>query len=568
MLPRPSANPQAPPPIGVGIDTSRYGHYAVFLADDLQPADAELPFAESGPGYARLRQRLERLAQKHTPCAFAVRVDAAGQYADNLLAFLHELAQRGPWPLTVSCGDPQRNKSYRAAIFGSQKSDPVEARAAARYALTERPRSDPPLSLAWRTLRQAASRLQAVVRQRTRLINQLHHLVAVTFPELGLLTRDLSAGWVLELLHRYPTARRLAAAGDADLDAIAYLPLARHAPLLQQAKSSVASLYGPLAEELLRDQVRQLRDAGARQKRLEKLLVEAYHALPQDNHLATIPGIGDVTAAILTAFILDIDRFATPGHLVAYFGALPMEVSSGVDRQGQPRGPRRYVMSRRGNDLVRRYLWLAALSATRCNPAVRALVARVSAKHPQQKAVALGHAMRKLLHLAWALWKTGKPFDPAHYPWQAPAGSDNPLSLEEEAAGRKPDAPAGSAVTATSPAIVGDGPTRGEGLVVDFGHLKRQLPLERVLDQLGLLGRLRGMGAQRRGACPLHRGDGRGRTLSVNLATNVFHCFDKACGKKGDIIDLWSSLHGLSLREAALDLVRTFHLEPTAAGTE
>src|SRR5262245_39269280 len=193
MLPRPSANPQAPPPIGVGIDTSRYGHYAVFLADDLQPADAELPFAESGPGYARLRQRLERLAQKHTPCAFAVRVDAAGQYADNLLAFLHELAQRGPWPLTVSCGDPQRNKSYRAAIFGSQKSDPVEARAAARYALTERPRSDPPLSLAWRTLRQAASRLQAVVRQRTRLINQLHQLVAVTLHGLGLLKRALSA---------------------------------------------------------------------------------------------------------------------------------------------------------------------------------------------------------------------------------------------------------------------------------------------------------------------------------------------------------------------------------------
>ena len=34
------------------------------------------------------------------------------------------------------------------------------------------------------------------------------------------------------------------------------------------------------------------------------------------------------------------------------------------------------------------------------------------AKHPQRKAVAIGHAMRKLLHLAFALWKSGKPFDP------------------------------------------------------------------------------------------------------------------------------------------------------------
>jgi hypothetical protein len=37
--------------------------------------------------------------------------------------------------LTVSCGEPQRNKNYRAALFGSHKSDPVEARAAARFAV-------------------------------------------------------------------------------------------------------------------------------------------------------------------------------------------------------------------------------------------------------------------------------------------------------------------------------------------------------------------------------------------------------------------------------------------------
>ena len=30
--------------VGVGIDTSRYGHYAAFLSDDLQPAAADLQF--------------------------------------------------------------------------------------------------------------------------------------------------------------------------------------------------------------------------------------------------------------------------------------------------------------------------------------------------------------------------------------------------------------------------------------------------------------------------------------------------------------------------------------------
>src|SRR5262249_17769301 len=263
-------------------------------------------------------------------------------------------------------------------------------------------------------LRQVAARLQAVVRQRTRLINQLHHLLALSFPELALLVKDVSQGWVLELVHRYPTAGLLGAACVADLDAIAYLPGKQIEPLLRHARTSIAWLDGPAVEELVRDQVRQLRDGNARQKRLEGQLVTAYRGLDRPNHLDTIPGIGPVTAAVLTAFIGDVDRFENPGKLVAYFGVLPIEASSGVERDGKPRASRGYVMSKRGNDVVRRYLWMAALSATQCNPAVRALYRRVAAKHPEHKAVAIGHAMRKLLHLAFALWKTDRPFDPDH----------------------------------------------------------------------------------------------------------------------------------------------------------
>src|SRR5713226_5413599 len=78
-----------------------------------------------------------------------------------------------------------------------------------------------------------------------------------------------------------------------------------------------------------------------------------------------------------------------------------------------------------------------------------------------------------------------------------------------------------------------------------------------------------GAGAQRRCACPIHRGDGRGRTFSVSLEEDVFQCFAKECGAKGDVIDLWAAVRQLSLREAALDLVRTFDLEPVPRpGTE
>jgi hypothetical protein len=206
--------------------------------------------------------------------------------------------------------------------------------------------------------------------------------------------------------------------------------------------------------------------------------------------------------------------------------------------------------------------------------------------------------MRKLLHLAFAVWQTGKPFDPEHYPWDRPAHvaqesggreqasgvrnqesgvseqgatlSDRRPSQKEKAAGpRKPAEPGRKEVTAASVATIAQAtPSREtqaalvETTFVDFAHLKRQLPIMRVLDQLGLGGRLRGKAPQMRCACPIHRGDNRGRTFSVHLEQGVFQCFDRQCAAKGDVIDLWSSVKGMSLRDAALDLVQTFGLEP------
>ena len=211
--------------------------------------------------------------------------------------------------------------------------------------------------------------------------------------------------------------------------------------------------------------------------------------------------------------------------------------------------------------------------------------------------------MRKLLHLVFAIWKSGKLFDPQHYPWDRPAHVDTPdhappvqpaepceptqrgvtlrVALPDsesqataaqtaQAAGLKLESePARKEVTTACASNLSENQKASERTFLDFAHLKRQLPLLRVLDHLGLSSRLRGSGPQRRCACPIHRGDARGRTFSVNLDEQVFHCFDATCGKQGDVIDLWAALHQMSLREAALDLVATFQLEPAPqAGTE
>ena len=79
---------------------------------------------------------------------------------------------------------------------------------------------------------------------------------------------------------------------------------------------------------------------------------------------------------------------------------------------------------------------------------MRDLYVRVVAKNPEYKGIAVGHAMQKLVHLVFAIWKSGKPFDANHYAWENPAhaepaeavGEPNHLdastATETQAAGR------------------------------------------------------------------------------------------------------------------------------------
>ena len=180
-------------------------------------------------------------------------------------------------------------------------------------------------------------------------------------------------------------------------------------------------MHGDVAETLIRDLVDQVRHTQQAEHKMRRLLSDAFADLPAGPHVQviTIPGIGEATAAVLVAKIVDINRFATPEKFVGYFGVFPEENSSGVDKQGNPLPPGTLCMSRKGNDLVRHYLWNAARSAIVHNPAIRALYRRLKAKGKRGD-VALGHCMRKLLHLVFAVWKTNRPFDGKHFPWEPP----------------------------------------------------------------------------------------------------------------------------------------------------
>jgi transposase len=577
--------------IGVGIDTARYGHRVSFLRPDRQPAAKPMTVLESRAGYMALQERLDQLHRQHPQAHFHVRIDAAGQYAANLEHFLRGLNL----PMTLSIGEPKRNKDYQKAHFPKRTTDDTESQAMARFAIVELPGATTPVSPAMIMLREVAGRLQAKVKQSTQAINRLHNLLARVFPELANLTDDITACWVLELLDKYPTAQRIGQARLASLQKIPYLAPELAAQLHLVAQQSIACLSGDVAEALVCDLVGQVRHTQHAEEQMRRLLADAYAALPASPHLqvVTIPGIGVATAAAIIAQGVDINRFPTPEHLVGYFGVFPEENSSGVDKDGNPLPPGTLRMSRKGNDLVRHYLWNAARSAVRHNPAIGALYRRLKAKGKRGD-IALGHCMRKLLHLVFAVWKTNRPFDEKHFPWETPdeaatteaiaetpsSNDDNtqpsisneseagasciPSTNNEAAVGHKRDLPEKEVVTTANSKLAPPPPsvkpaTRPARPKVDFVFLRQQVSMEQVLRELGLLDKLRGRGLQLRGPCPLHGGPNNAQpTFSAHLGKHAFQCFHASCRAQGNALDLWAAMHKLPLYEAALHLAETF----------
>jgi transposase len=119
--------------------------------------------------------------------------------------------------------------------------------------------------------------------------------------------------------------------------------------------------------------------------------------------LTTIPGIGEATAAVLIAELFD-KRYASARQAAAFAGLVPRLVESGTLR-GRSR------LSKIGPGRLRKALYMPAMTALRWNPTIRAVRARLHAagKPPM---VIIGAAMRKLIHLAYGVLKSGRAYEP------------------------------------------------------------------------------------------------------------------------------------------------------------
>lgn len=379
-----------------GIDVGSRAHVVAIVDEAGSVLVRPTAFAEDASGYARLFSVLA------DPTDLLVAMEATGHYGRNLLS---AITGRG---FRAALVNPIRTRRFAEEDLARAKTDSIDALGIARFAAQKRPAPTPVRDAATDELRETVRFRERIAQDLGDRIRQLHRLVALGFPELIRHVRTLDSQRATLILRELPTA---AAFDQTSLSQLAQLrsgdkrrigeTLARK--LIDAARISVGCHHGAAYAKSVRFTCE---DIEALRRRLHDLDSDIAIAVRQHSVaalLATIRGLGDLSAARIVAAVGDPAVFRHAGAFAAYVGVVPRTSQSGTRR------PSAASLSPLGNARLRRALYMTTFAAIRLNPWLRAYYQRLRAKGKPAK-VAILAAERKLLTAIYAVAKSKKPF--------------------------------------------------------------------------------------------------------------------------------------------------------------
>ncbi|MGA9770847.1 MAG: transposase, partial [Blastocatellia bacterium] len=172
--------------------------------------------------------------------------------------------------------------------------------------------------------------------------------------------------------------------------------------MLQQERNRLAAGIGsPSVKESVEQHIDYLNEQITHTQSLIRDHIDLNPTLKQQHDLlTTIPGIGDTTAAKLLAEIVEINHYQSARQVAAFAGLVPKHRESGSSVRGKPR------LCKVGTARLRKAMYFPAIVATKHNPIIKAMSGRLR-ERGKCPMVIIGAAMRKLIHIAYGVLKSG-----------------------------------------------------------------------------------------------------------------------------------------------------------------
>lgn len=387
----------------LGIDVSKgYADFALLNAEK-KLIENVFQLDDTRQGHDHLYEQLALLIRNHGIGQLYCGLESTGGFENNWYGSLIKWKQS--LPISVTRLNPSGIKKNIQAGLKRNVTDALSSQYIAEYLISHSGVVNYDVqNVVYSSHRSLHKHIFLQRKQKTQLINQLKASLYSVFPELMRYCKNSVPLWVLKVLEKYPSAMRLARVKPEQLMKVNHIDKQKADLLISKAKNTVAFQQHETSEYLIKSLATQI---------LEKEgFIDECKAVLEKNCkgsevtlLTSIIGIGDYSAAAIMIEIEDINRFATPKHLVSYFGTHPEKKESG-DKQTLPR------MSKKGRASMRATLFMCAKSAVVFDPHMKAIYHRHRSKGMAHKQ-AIGVIMQKLLRVIWGVLTTRKEYNSA-----------------------------------------------------------------------------------------------------------------------------------------------------------
>lgn len=393
--------------IYVGIDLHKETHTAVMIDCYNNKLD-EITFSNIPAEFPKLVRKVKKYCTDGKEAVYGL--ENAYGYGRGLAVWL---IGKGYIVKDVNTSISNRQAKHRGAMYRKSDSDDASAIALATLTMLNTLPDACPNDAYW-SLGQLVNRRDNIMKQRTRLVNQLHEQLCIAYPSYKLFFDDISRPTALYFWEHYPSRKYLKGKSVEDLRQ-ELVPISHNRCSTKTCENILNAVAGDKVKDNNYQDARDMVTLGivsdlqhydSQLKEVDKQLEQMYHAL--DCTLITIPGVNIITAVKILAEIGDIRRFSNKDKLAQFAGIAPIRLSSS--------GKGKDKATKQGNRRLQAIIYFLAIQmvqvsskGTPRNLAFRAYYEKRKAegKSSQQALICIS---RRLINIIYGMLKSGTEY--------------------------------------------------------------------------------------------------------------------------------------------------------------
>ncbi len=382
--------------IYIGIDISKYKHDCFICNDTGEVIVENFSFENTKKGF----QQFLDLLKPYDNSNVNIGLEATGHYGLNLKLFL----EKNNYSFMEF--NPLLVKEFKKSLtLRRTKTDKVDAIIICQKLMSVPYKPNSKLFYHKYSIKSLSRLRDSLVKQRSKYMVQLTNILDIVFPEFKSFFNNRFSSTSLYLLNKYRSAEKIANMRDFDTPnklSKGHFTYAKFAKLKELAKNSIGE-SNEVFEIELQTLISLYNEIDSKINSIDKQISTIIKELNPPT--LSIPGIGELTTAVIISEYGDFNRFSNADKLLSFAGLEPGIYQSGtILTNGK--------MVKRGSGYLRYSLMNIANVVIRYNPIFYDFYLKKRSEGKTHR-VALSHVCKKLLRVIYKLETQNIQFDPS-----------------------------------------------------------------------------------------------------------------------------------------------------------